>query len=150
VFSTQKTHQSRSVPIPRFLVDGLAAHVAAKAPDDVVFSAPRDGVLRIRNFRRAGFEPAASAAGLDGLAPHAMRHKAASLAIAAGASAKVVQTMLGHKWATMTLDLYGHLFADQLDELADAMDSARIAADFLRTNGSGVDLAARKAASESA
>jgi hypothetical protein len=38
---------------------------------------------------------------------------------------KVVQTMLGHKSATMTLDLYGHLFADQLDEVADAMDAAR-------------------------
>jgi hypothetical protein len=41
--------------------------------------------------------------------------------------------MPGHKSATMTLDLYGHLFADQLDEVADAMESARAAADFLRT-----------------
>lgn len=37
---------------------------------------------------------------------------------------KVVQQMLGHKSATMTLDLYGHLFADQLDEVADRMDVA--------------------------
>ncbi|MFL5514530.1 MAG: hypothetical protein ACJ8DJ_00125 [Gemmatimonadales bacterium] len=28
---------------------------------------------------------------------------------------KVVQQMLGHKSATMTLDLYGHLFGDRLD-----------------------------------
>jgi hypothetical protein len=33
--------------------------------------------------------------------------------------------MLGHKSATLTLDLYGHLFADQLDVVADAMDAAR-------------------------
>ena len=33
--------------------------------------------------------------------------------------------MLGHKSATMTLDLYGHLFADRLDEVADALDVAR-------------------------
>ena len=32
--------------------------------------------------------------------------------------------MLGHKSATMTLDLYGHLFPDQLDQVADALDSA--------------------------
>jgi hypothetical protein len=42
----------------------------------------------------------------------------------------------------MTLDLYGHLFADQLDEVADAMDAARTSAqdraDFLRTNGADV------------
>jgi integrase len=83
------------------------------------------------------FDPAECAAGLDGLTPHALRHTAASLAIASGANVKVVQTMLGHKSATMTLDLYGHLFDDQLDEIADAMDAARTAAqdhaDFLRT-----------------
>jgi integrase len=134
VFSTPKSHQSRPVPIPRFLVDDLATWIAGKGPADFVFSAPQGGVLRIRNFRRAGFEPAVAAAGLEHLTPHALRHTAASLAIATGANVKVVQTMLGHKSATMTLDLYGHLFADQLDEVADAMDAARTAADFLRTN----------------
>ncbi|WP_239524210.1 hypothetical protein [Geodermatophilus normandii] len=47
------------------------------------------------------------------------------MAIASGANVEVVQTMLGHQSATMTLDLYGHLLADQLDEVADAMDAAR-------------------------
>lgn len=37
--------------------------------------------------------------------------------------------MLGHKTATMTLDLYGHLFPDRLDDLADRMDSAAWAPD---------------------
>jgi integrase len=77
------------------------------------------------------------AAARDGLTPHALRHTPASLAIAAGANVKVVQTMLGHKSATMTLDLYGPLLADQLDQVADAMDAARRSvqdrADFLRT-----------------
>jgi hypothetical protein len=40
---------------------------------------------------------------------------------------KVVQQMLGHKSATMTLDLYGHLFGDQLDDVADALDAAATA-----------------------
>jgi integrase len=51
------------------------------------------------------------------------------LAIASGADVKVVQMMLGHKTATMTLDLYGHLFPDRLDDLADRMDSAVCAPD---------------------
>jgi len=50
------------------------------------------------------------------------------MAIASGADVKVVQQMLGHKSATMTLDLYGHLFGDRLDVVADAMDAARTAA----------------------
>ncbi len=45
-------------------------------------------------------------------------------AIAAGAEIKVVQQMLGHKSATMTLDLYGHLFESRIDEVADALDKA--------------------------
>ena len=57
--------------------------------------------------------------------PHELRHTAASLAIASGADVKVVQQMLGHKSATMTLDQYGHLFGDRLDVVADAMDAAR-------------------------
>jgi len=47
-----------------------------------------------------------------------------------------------HKSATMTLDLSGQLFADQLDEVADAMSAARALArdhaDFLRTNSADV------------
>ncbi len=62
------------------------------------------------------------------LHPHELRHTAASLAIASGADVKVVQRMLGHKSATMTLDLYGHLMPDRLDVVADAMESARTAA----------------------
>jgi len=50
--------------------------------------------------------------------------------------------MLDHKSATMTLDLYGHLFADQLDEVAHAMDAARMSAhdhaDFLLTNSPNI------------
>ena len=85
-------------------------------------------MLHLRNFRRDVFDPAVRAAELDGPTPHALRHRAASLATASGANVKIVQTMLGHKSATMTLDLYGHLFGDQLDEIADAMDAARAAA----------------------
>jgi integrase len=80
--------------------------------------------LRAQVFQRAVLSETAEALGLGGLHPHALRHTAASLAIASGANIKVVQQMLGHKSATMTLDLYGHLFPDQLDEVADRMDAA--------------------------
>ena len=38
---------------------------------------------------------------------------------------KVVQQMLGHASATMTMDTYGHLFENRLDEVADALNRAR-------------------------
>ena len=49
--------------------------------------------------------------------------RAASLAIAAGANVKAVQRLLGHQTASMTLDLYGHLFDDDLVAVADALDT---------------------------
>ena len=42
--------------------------------------------------------------------------------ITSGANVKMVQAQLGHKSATMTLDQYGHLFPDDLDDVANKMD----------------------------
>jgi integrase len=118
-----------------------------KGLDDLVFTGVRGGgALRAPAFRRASFDRAAEAIGMAGLHPHELRHTAASLAIASGANVKVVQQMLGHKSATMTLDLYGHLFGDQLDEVADAMDAAvrtsrGLPADYLRTDAQLIKLA---------
>ncbi|OKK15583.1 integrase [Streptomyces sp. CB02488] len=60
------------------------------------------------------------------LKAHKLRHTAASLAIGSGADINVVQTMLGHKSATLTLDTYGHLFPDRLDEVSKKMHSRRV------------------------
>lgn len=54
---------------------------------------------------------------------HNLRHTAVSLAIRAGANIKVVQRIAGHKSATMTLDVYGDLFADDLADSAKRLDS---------------------------
>jgi hypothetical protein len=48
---------------------------------------------------------------------HDLRHTAASLLIASGANVKAVQSQLGHKSATTTLDRYGHLIPENLDRL---------------------------------
>jgi integrase len=106
VFGTPKSNLPRSVPIPRSLADDLAQLMAGKGADDFLFTAPGGGVLLLRNFRRRVFDPAAGAAGLDGLTPHELRHTAASLAVSAGANVKAVQRMLGHASAAMTLDVY--------------------------------------------
>jgi integrase len=46
-----------------------------------------------------------------------------SLAISAGANVKTVQRMLGHASAAMTLDVYSGLFDDDLDRVADELDT---------------------------
>jgi integrase len=50
-----------------------------------------------------------------------LRHTAASLAISAGANVKVVQQMLGHARASMTLDTYAGLFQADVDKVAESV-----------------------------
>ena len=89
------------------------------------FPAPLGGYLRTSTFRRACFDASAHAVGLKGLVPHSLRRTAASLAIQAGANIKAVRSMLGHASATMTWDLYGHLYDDDLDQVADRLGEVR-------------------------
>ena len=133
VFGSPKSHARRRVPVPRFLRDDLAGVLAGKGSDDLIFPSQAETPFRVQNFHRSQFDRAAAAAGLVSLVPHELRHTAASLAIASGASIKGVQSMLVHASAAMTLDRYGHLFGDELDAVADRMDAAR--ADRLRTEG---------------
>jgi hypothetical protein len=72
------------------------------------------------------FDPAATKAGVPGLSPHELRHTCASLAIRSRASIKTVQRLLGHATATMTLDNYGHLYPDELDQVAQQMGAESV------------------------
>jgi integrase len=53
---------------------------------------------------------------------HDLRHTAASVWLASGADPKVVQRVLGHASAAMTLDVYSGLFDDDLDGVAQRLD----------------------------
>ncbi|SFO16930.1 Phage integrase family protein [Geodermatophilus obscurus] len=127
-FGTPKTHQQRTVPLPAAATESLARPCEGKRADDLVLTAPKGGPLRLRNWRREVFDPAVRAAGLSDVTPHDLRHTAASLAVASGATVKAVQRMLGHASAAMTLDVYSGLFDDALGDLAARMDAAARAA----------------------
>ena len=144
VHGDTKNHQPRKVAVPDFLIEALSRQVAGKGPNDLVFCRPDGSYLRSQTFQRGALNRAAEEMGLaewtgevdrageriytQHFHPHEFRHTAASLAIASGADVKVVQQMLGHKSAKLTLDNYGHLFPDQLGTVADAMSAARQAA----------------------
>lgn len=120
-----KDHEIRSVPVPKFLVEKIAAYIAVSGVDDLIFTSVRGGPLRNRNERGRWFDQVVEAAGVTDLTPHGLRHTAASMAISAGASVLSVQRMLGHSSATVTLDVYSALFEDDLDEVADRLDKVR-------------------------
>jgi len=122
-----KTHAERTVRLPRFLRDELAAYLASppRDRDAFVFTAPKGGPLRHHNFYKRQFCPALVRAGLPAqIRFHDLRHTCASLLIAQGAHPKAIQAHLGHSSIQVTMDRYGHLFPDALGHLADRLDAA--------------------------
>jgi integrase len=120
---TLKSNKSRTVAPPTFVIDALAATARGKGRDDLLWPSAAGGYLA---------PPAGNDSWLSGavgrcqnadptfprVTAHDLRHTAASLAISSGANPKVVQRMLGHASAAMTLDVYADLFESDLDEVA--------------------------------
>ena len=100
-----KNGEARDVPI---LPEVLALLDLDRDPAEPLFVSPRGKRLNADNWRSRVFAKAVEAAGLPPMDVHDLRHTAASLMIASGASVKDVQYALGHKSAKVTLDLYGH------------------------------------------
>jgi integrase len=120
-----KNHSTRTVPVPAFVARLLKTEMADRAADALVFESARGGGYLTPAQARYSFAKATAAVdGCAGTRVQDLRHTCASLAISSGANIKVVQCLLGHKTATMTLDRYGHLYPDDLDAVADAFDTA--------------------------
>lgn len=58
------------------------------------------------------------------ITPHNLRDTFASLAISHGANVKVLQKLLGHASAAMTLDIYADFFPEDIDAVAQALSAA--------------------------
>jgi integrase len=110
---TPKGDRSRRVAIDPYLLDLLRQHRSAAARDGelakLVFRSPTGRMLDRHNVRRRGHDAALRRAGLPSeVRLHDLRHTAATLWLAAGASIYFVQQQLGHKDIQTTIDLYGH------------------------------------------
>lgn len=140
-----KTHETRTVRLPRSVAEEVAASLAGRPHDReaLVFTAPKGGPLSPADFVKFYFRPAVAAANQamarlpkdrrpaplpDGLRLYDLRHTCASLLIAQGASVKAVQAQLGHATAGITVDTYGHLFPSETDTLGDHLELVRDAA----------------------
>lgn len=124
-FGATKTYQARAVVLPRLLRDRFAEHLAHEVgadSDDLVFTAPRGGPLRRKEFSVGFWRPALEEAGIDHARVHDLRHTCASLLIATGANPKAVQAQLGDSSIQVTFDRYGHLFPSDQMALAAKMD----------------------------
>ena len=130
ILGTPKSHQSRTVPLPRFLAVEIMTATTGKHADQLVFTMPGGSVMRLPNWRRSAFMPARRRVGIsDRFRVHDLRHTAASLMIQARYPPKMLQEIMGHASITTTLDLYGHLYPGEMDRYADRLGDAATASD---------------------
>jgi integrase len=113
-----KKNRPRTIPLPQVVVDELSAHIAqyGLGKGDLIFTSITGRPVSSSTWSVA-WSAAARPLGIahrDGF--HQLRHFYASLLIRKGESVKVVQERLGHSSATMTLDVYSHLWPDPDDE----------------------------------
>lgn len=136
-----KTGKARDVPILPF----VRAMLDLTRPGPL-FRSPSGGRVDAHNWRVRVFDAACDKAGFgkltivraephrghqgrilscryEGISPHELRHTAASLAIASGATVDVVARMLGHS-PEVCLRIYNHLFDSSLDSVVERMETA--------------------------
>ena len=124
---TLKSGKSRTVVVPAVVINALAQTAEGKDREELLWTAPRSGGYLQSSANPNTWLPRAVkiCQVIDPTFPkitaHDLRHTAASLAISAGANPKVVQRMLGHASAAMTLDVYADLFECDLDAVAESV-----------------------------
>ncbi|MBP2437242.1 tyrosine-type recombinase/integrase [Microbacterium amylolyticum] len=118
-----KSHQARTVPLPRTVSRALAQWTSKLDCDAFVFhSSTPTTPLRNGNYRSRVLDRAVASVGITDFTPHCFRDTAASLALQAGATVSAVSKMLGHRDASTTLKHYASMFPTELDDLAARLD----------------------------
>lgn len=126
---TLKSGKNRTVVLALFVVEELAKACEGKELDDLIWPSRSGGYLAPPSAHDSWLSGAVARCqkndkAFPRITAHALRHTAASLAISSGANVKVVQRMLGHASAAMTLDVYTDLFDDDLTAVADRLDES--------------------------
>lgn len=105
----------RIVPVPRFVMGGLAAHIAGLGPDDLVWTTKAGAPLTEANFRARTWRNATAAAGLRGLRIHDLRHTCIAMWSRSFASPRAAAKWAGHSNPSLVLGVYGGVFDDESD-----------------------------------
>jgi integrase len=83
-------------------------------------------ILDPNNLRKRIFHRCLEKAGIRRVRFHDLRHTFASLLIALNESPKKIQTLLGHHSIQVTMDIYGHLYAEGSRKVVDALDDPAV------------------------
>ncbi|MFT9536209.1 tyrosine-type recombinase/integrase [Mycobacteroides abscessus subsp. abscessus] len=114
----------RTVPIPGRIVSLLYRRIAGRDGADPAVCSAEGALLHRENFvKQIQFNCQRELLGRPKLRLHDLRHTYASLARKAGADLRLLQKTMGHASITMTAHIYADLYDDELDAVADALDT---------------------------
>ncbi|MEW6308584.1 MAG: site-specific integrase [Bacillota bacterium] len=94
----------------------------ARQDQGLVFTTTFGTPLDPSHLRQRSFHPLLAKAGLPGVRFHDLRHTCATLLLGQSAHPKLVQEQLGHSQISVTLDIYSHVTAPMMKDLAAKMD----------------------------
>jgi integrase len=121
-----KTKNSvRTVAFPKVLQGLIRTHVAkfGLGPSNLIMTNRVGKAFRYKDAI-VHFRKAARAVGLQpGEGMHQLRHTYVSTCISLGLNMKQIQSLVGHASITETMDTYGHLFPDAIDEVNLRLDA---------------------------
>jgi integrase len=135
IFVPPKTHRStRPLPLPTLAIRALKKQRARQAEErlaagelwtdaDLVFASTIGTPLEPRNVNRR-FEQVRTAAGLNWLHLHDLRHAFATFLLDQGEELRTVMELLGHSTIRMTADTYSHVLPSRARHAASAIDRA--------------------------
>ncbi len=125
ITGTPKSGKDRHVAIPRHLALALNNQLTCYSgpADDLAFTTSTGNRVTAAYFGNHILKPALVRANLDPqIRTHDLRHSAAAAMIRANPNPELVKRQLGHSTIQVTFDLYGHLFPDEADRLAEALE----------------------------
>jgi integrase len=121
---TKRSRSRRPIKLQGWIVARLrdlqtkaSAHDLCPEGHDLVFKAPSGQPINA-DYLAKHFRSILDLAGLPRIRLYDLRHSAATIALAAGVSPKVVSEQLGHASTAFTLDTYAHVLPHMQDEAA--------------------------------
>jgi len=116
-YDTKRKRSRRIVKLQNFVLEVLdEVRGQRETEHDLIFH--KDGQPLRQRKTKVEFRRLLAAAGIRSIRLYDLRHTAATLAVAAGVSVKVISDQLGHASISFTLERYSHVLPSIQDEAA--------------------------------
>jgi integrase len=126
---TKRSRNRRLVKLQTWVMTLLQEQASKDADsfgDKLIFRARRGGPIRESYFVRRHFKPLLKSAQLPNIRLYELRRTAATIALAAGVSPKIVSEQLGHASVAFALDVYSHVLPHLQDAAAEKIQALLI------------------------